>query len=126
MKTKIASWILFFFALIPAFSAEVPSLKDAGDKADNIVKRTIGRLHRSWLGVKENISFAYYTLRDKAVYSKREAEARTRLAVKEAQEKAKDMISDAKDKADDTIDDAKDAVKEKYRKAKKKAGEIIE
>ena len=112
MKTKIASWILLFFIFLPAFSAEVPSFQEAGGKADNIVRRTLDKLRQSWRGVKENISFAIYALRDKAVYSRREAEARARLAAKEAREKADEIISDAKEKADDAIHQAKTTVRE--------------
>ena len=126
MKTKIASWILLFFTFIPAFSAEVPSFQDAGGKADNIVRRTLDKLRLSWRGFKENISFAVYSLRDQAVYSRREAEARARLAARDAQKKAEEMISDAKEKADDSINQAKNAVRDKYRTAEKKVGDLIE
>ena len=126
MKTKIASWILLFFTFLPAFSAEVPSFQDARGKADHIVKRTLNRLRQSWRGVKENITFAIYTLRDKAVYSQREAEARARLAAKEAQEKAEEIISDAKEKADDTIHQAKTTIRKQYHAAEDKVGELAE
>ena len=126
MKTKIASWILLFFIFLPAFSAEVPSFQEAGGKADNIVRRTLDKLRQSWRGVKENISFAIYSLRDKAVYSRREAEARARLAAKEAREKADEIISDAKEKADDAIHQAKTTLRENDKTVEEKAGDLIE
>ncbi len=125
MKTKIASWILLFFTFLPAFSAEVPSFQAAGGKADNIVRRTLDKLRHSWRGVKENLSFAFYSLRDKGVYSRREAEARARFTVKETREKAEEIVNDAKDQAGNTIEEAGEAIRKQYRSTEQKVGEKL-
>jgi len=136
MKTKIASAILFFFLFFPAFSAEVPSLKEVGVKADTLLQRTLLRIEYAWTNMSENVSFAWFALRDRAVLSRREAEARVRLGIVEAKEKASGMISDAqksagkavdsaKEKTGDALNDAGDSIRDQYKKTKEKVGEVI-